>query len=112
METRTITITQVRVYKLILNDMRDAHVETCTIAAISTEYEKLVEWYKSQIAPEPWRDGRWHKVFAEGTPLEWYNPVYNLELNAYDPFDQGIRDEWVREEVYLDIIGSGHVVVV
>ena len=110
METRTVT--QVRVYKLILNDMRDAHVETCTIAAISTEYEKLVEWYNSQLAPKVWRDGRWGKTFVEGSPLEWYNPAADLELNAYDPFNQGIRDEWVSEEVYLDVINNNRITVV
>lgn len=102
METRTIT--QVRVYKLILNPMT-ANAEAGEIVAISTDYQKLVDWYESQKAPEMWRDGRWNKTFAEGSPLEWYNPD-NIELNAPSCFGQGIRDEWVKEETYLGIVNS------
>lgn len=110
METRTIT--QVRVYKIILNPMQAPQVEIGEIAAISTEYDKLVEWYKSQLAPQMWRDGRWNKTFAEGSPLEWYNPAWSLELNAYDPFNQGIRDEWVTEDMYFNIINHNLYTVV
>lgn len=109
METRTIT--QVRLYKLILNPMQAPQIEIGEIVAVSTEYEKLVEWYKSQLAPEPWRDGRWYKVFAEGTPLEWYNPE-NIELNAPCSFGHGIKDEWVTEETYLNVVSGNFFPVV
>jgi len=109
METRTIT--QVRVYKLILNPMT-ANAEAGELVAASTDYQKLVDWYNSQKAPEPWRDGQWNKVFAEGSPLEWHNPADNLELNAPDIFNHGIRDEWVAESVYIDVINSGRLLII
>lgn len=113
MQTRTIPAhTEIRLYKLILNPMKAPKIEISEIAAVSTEYKKLVEWYKSQLAPELWYDGRWGKSFVQGSPLEWYNPASNLDLNAYDPFDHGIRDEWVREETYLDIINSNRFKII
>lgn len=110
METRTIT--QVRLYKLILNRMTAPDYEIGETVAVSTEYDKLVEWYKSQIAPEPWRDGRWGKTFAKGTPLEWFNPVVNLGLNDYNPYLFGIKDEWVHMDTYLYIIEHNRYTVV
>ena len=110
METRSIT--QVRIYKLILNPMQAPKIEFGEIVAVSTDYEKLVEWYKSQMAPEGWYDGRWFKTFVQGSPLEWYNPATNLEFNAYDPFNHGIRDEWVHEDTYLNIINHNLYTVV
>ena len=104
METRQIT--QLRVYKLIMNHVSD-RAEDGTITAISTDYDKLVAWYHSQLAPEKWRDGRFLKTFAEGSPLEWFNPVTSLELNELGTFGHGIADEWIRETVYMDIIQKG-----
>lgn len=104
METRTYETTEVRVYKLILNDMRSPKIEHCEIVAISTDYNKLVEWYKSQLAPKMWRDGRWGKTFVEGAPLEWFNPAHSLELNDTRPFHHGIEDEWIRAEIFYDVI--------
>lgn len=110
METRTIT--QVKLYKLILNPMADC-AESGNIAAISDSYDKLVNWYRSQLnSMGPWRDGRWYKVFAAGSPLEWYNPADNLELNNPGLFGHGILDEWVNESVYYDILRSGRFFVV
>lgn len=95
MEARTVT--EVRVYKLVLNNMQAPKIEMGEIVAISGDYDKLVNWYNSQLAPQMWRDGRWGKTFAQGTPLEWYNPARSLELNDTYPFGHGISDEWVRE---------------
>ena len=104
METRSMT--EVRMYKLVLNDMRFDHIEDSKIVAVSFDYEKLVEWYNSQIAPALWRDGRWGKTFAQNTPLEWCNPASSLELNNLYQFGHGISDEWVREEYIGRIISE------
>lgn len=102
MEIRETILKEVRVYKLILNDMRSPKIEMSEIVALSTDYQKLVDWYTSQIAPEGWRDGQWYKSFAEGSPLEWYNPASSLELNANYPFGQGISDEWITEDILIN----------
>lgn len=106
METRQIN--QVRVYKLILNPMAGCS-EAGELVAFSTDYDKLVNWYNSQRAAEPYRDGHWWKVFAPGTPLEWYNPADWLELNNLGLFGHGIADEWINEEVFLDVSTSGRL---
>ena len=67
METRTIT--QVRIYTLALNPMA-GRAEERRIVALSTDYNKLVAWYRDQMVPE-WRDGLWYKYFRQGSPLEW-----------------------------------------
>ena len=102
MEARTVN--EVRLYKLVLNNMQAPKIEMGTLVAVSGDYDKLVNWYKSQLAPAMWRDGRWGKTFAQGTPLEWYNPASSLELNDTYPFGQGISDEWVRESSLPDIM--------
>lgn len=109
MESRTST--EFRIYKLILNNMH-ANCEQGVIVAISPSYEKLVEWYNSQLAKEMWRDERWSKSFIQGSPLEWYNPCYSLELNDTDHWGHGISDEWVRESVYYDILARNDFVVI
>ncbi len=103
MEARKIN--EVRVYKLVLNHVRDK-CEESRIVAISGNYNKLVEFYNSCLAPEPWRDGRYSKVFKEGSPLEWYNPA-NIELNKTDYWGCGISDEWIIERVWNNIVDSG-----
>lgn len=102
---------QIRVYKLVLNNMT-CNAEQGSIVAISTSHEKLVDWYHSQIAPKPWKDGQWRKTFAKGSPLEWYNPCHSLQLHDTYPFGHGVSDEWVRECVYLDILEKGRFTVI
>lgn len=81
MQTRTIT--EVLLYRLILNDMRFPKIEIKQLVAVSTSYEKLVEWYNSQIADDRWVDTidgyNWSKTFKKDSPLEWYNPVDSLQ---------------------------------
>ena len=105
METRTIT--QVRIYKLILNPMA-GRCEDGEIVAISGDYNRLVRWCEEQKAPTPYRDDDgWYRTFADGTPLHWYNPADTLELNCPDHWGHGITDEWVKEDVWSNISCSG-----
>lgn len=105
METRQIT--EVKIYKLILNPMR-GNTENGSIVAIAYEKQKLIDWYNSKLAPEVLvEEGspsfechgdshKWHKTFRAGSELEWYNPCYgNFEPNHYG---HGISEQWATEE--------------
>ena len=83
METRTIM--QYRVYGLLLNDMRGCY-ENQHLVAIASSYEALADYLQMNRVE--------YKVFAKGSPLEWYND-----------FDQNgaILDEWVTEEKFADL---------
>lgn len=109
METRTTT--EVRIFKLILNPMT-ANAEAGNIVAISTSYDKLVEFYSSELAEERYKDGRWNKTFKKNSPLEWYNPLTALELNIDSIFGHGIFDEWVREKTWDKIRNSRDFIVI
>ena len=101
METRTIM--QYRVYGLLLNDMRGCY-EYQHLVAIASRYEALAD-YLQMNRVEPYYDENggsddygnshsYYKVFAKGSPLEWYND-----------FDQNgaILDKWVTEEQFADL---------
>ena len=110
MEARTIT--QVRIYKLILNHMAD-RCESVTIVAISGDYNRLVSWYEEQKLPMPYRDGDgWYRTFKDESPLHWFNPADSLELNCPNHWGHGITDEWVNEDVWYNIRGSGRFLIV
>lgn len=110
METRIIT--QVRIYKLILNHMSD-RCESATIVAISGDYNRLVSWYREQKLPQPYRDNSgWYRTFADGTHLHWFNPADTLELNCPDHWGHGITDEWVNEDVWRNVCASGRFTVI
>ena len=95
MQTRTIT--EVLIYKLILNDMRYPKIEMKSLVAISTSYEKLVDWYNSQKADDVWVDTideyNWRKDFKKDSPLEWYNSADSLQP--------------IEPEVIMNSIGGG-----
>lgn len=110
METRTIT--QVRIYKLILNHMGD-RCESATIVAISGDYNRLVSWYEEQKLLKPYRDEEgWYRTFADGSPLHWFNPADTLELNCPDRWGHGISDEWVYADVWNNICATGRLRIV
>lgn len=96
METRTLE--QVKIYTLVLNDMRSAKIENLTLTPyIATEMEVLEEWVESQMSDGKWQDGNWSKVFKKGSELEWFNRPSDLDgLN--NEFGEGIRWEWVEQE--------------
>lgn len=109
-ETRQVT--QVMVWKLILNPMR-SNTEASNLVAWSDDKDKLLNWYKSQLV-EPYSDNgitsfechgdshNWYKVFAKGSQLEWYNPMDNEE-GYPNHYGQGLQNEWVDVEVLPNI---------
>lgn len=109
METRIIT--QVKIYKLILNHVKDKY-EVVNIRAISTEYDKLVSWYNDQLV-DPYKDERfegesWYKVFKQDAPLEWFNPARSLNVGEHDARGVGIQEEWVDLGLYHSLISGNH----
>lgn len=102
METRQVT--EIKVYKLVLNPMR-SNMEAGEIVALSYDKQTLIDWYESQLAPEPYNDEgsgsfavhgdthQWHKSFKKDGPLEWYNPT-DLH-NQDDYYGHGVSHEWV-----------------
>ena len=113
METRQIT--QIKIWKLIMNPMT-TNTEHNQLLVISDDRQKLLDWYKLQFADEPYFSvgenyfpakgdfpvqhdlhHRYYKVFKQGTPLEWFNPIDNEDIpNRYG---QGISFEWVNEDM-------------
>ena len=104
METRQVT--EVKIYKLILNPMR-GNTENGSIVAIAYEKQKLIDWYNSLLATEVYAEEgspsfechgdshKWHKAFKLGSELEWFNPCGSFEPDHYG---HGISEEWVMEQ--------------
>lgn len=89
METRLVE--QVKVYFLIMNPVTDK-AESGRIAMMSTSRQDLITAYENeQVAI--YDDGNFRKVFKQGGPLEWYNPVWTFE--GVDPFGHGLSEDWV-----------------
>lgn len=109
MEARTIT--QVRIYVLVLNTFGRA--EEGRIAAISGNYQDLVDLYNSQLLPECYRDenGFYH-TFNENGPLARLNPCSNLNLNEVDMFGHGIHDEWINEDIWYSLLNQNEYYII
>jgi hypothetical protein len=92
METRLVE--QVKVYYLIMNPVTD-RAESGRIAMMSTSRQSLISAYENeQVAI--YDDSNFRKVFKQGGPLEWYNPVWTFE--GVDPFGHGLSEDWVDME--------------
>lgn len=117
METRQIT--QIKIWKLILNPMT-GNTEDASLVAISDSRDKLLDWYRGERAVEPYvsigesyfsakgdfpenleGQHRYHKVFKQGSRLEWMNPMYNKD--ELDHYGHGINWEWVSEDTLSGI---------
>ena len=71
-------------FALLLNDMRQPNIENIQVVRTAGTTDELAEWMKSQLAEQPWDDGRWRKAFKPGSELEWFNPPVDLcKLNDY-----------------------------
>lgn len=104
METRQLILNQIKLYTLVLNQMLDPKIEMGRIAAFSTEYDKLIEWYNAQKADEPYSDKycdrMYYKVFKKDSPLEWFNPADDLRPGELNHFGQGIKEEWILDNEF------------
>lgn len=89
MEKRTVT--QIKIYKLLLNNMTSPKIEILDLAAWAFSKEELEQLLEKERVPHYHEDG-YSKNFCKGSILEWYNP----------PFDNPYRIEWVEESVLKD----------
>ena len=89
METRVVQ--QVKIYYLIMNPVTD-RAESGRIAMMSTSKADLISAYENESVAV-YDDGNFRKVFKQGGPLEWYNPVWTFE--GVDPFGHGLSEDWV-----------------
>lgn len=85
-----------------------SNAETSNLVAWSDDKDKLLNWYRLHLVnpyieygdPSFETHGHshsWHKVFAKGSPLEWYNPM-DFEDGTPNCFGQGLYSEWVDME--------------
>ena len=101
METRQVT--EVKIYKLIMNSVYD-RAEVLSVVAISDDYDRLCNFYRSQLIDPEVDEYGYLRHFKEGE-LRNYNPVYDLQLKDYD--DRGISSEWIPLDQYDKIRYSG-----
>ena len=106
METRAIT--EVKIYVLIMNNMRGQYEDT-VIVAVSDGPNKLRNFIDSERV-EKYRDEDdlnmvgfpLTKTFRKGGPLEYFNAPYISEdirpIDSIRPGDTGIFYEWVNIE--------------
>lgn len=59
-------------YLLLLNDMRDSNIESIQPRFRAKTEADLIAFLAREKVPV-YTDGRWGKVFRQGSPLEWYN---------------------------------------
>lgn len=98
METRTVE--QVRLYVLALNTFNRA--EDSAVACVSDSYDRLVEFYNSQVLEIGYRENGWYFSFKEGR-LRYFNPCHSLVLGDLDMYGNGIHSEWCDIEKYYEI---------
>lgn len=111
METRQIT--QVKIYFLILNMMRD-RMEGRSMVATAYSKEALCNWYQSLLVPEGYSDTEsdsdyvktYHKSFQKGSALEWYNTT---NLDVINDWGHGVFEEWVNQEDFSEGLKSIHI---
>jgi hypothetical protein len=85
---------------LQLNPMT-ANAERVTPVACADTREALEAFLNLQLADAPYQDGQWHKVFRQGSTLEWFNPPFGDQafINVPAFVDIGTEDDWAREAV-------------
>lgn len=107
MEIRSIE--QVKLYGLIMNDMRSSNIEIVSVALIAYSLQELEDFYKSQKV-ETYKDENWTKCFKKDGPLEWKNPVYSLDQYATVSFaGDGLTEEWINQTDLLSLINSNEI---
>ncbi len=108
MEVRTVR--QIKVYKLQLNPVTGS-AEDFRVAAVSTDYDKLVEWYRN-LEVEPYQDKDpddmhcyckyFWKHFRKCSSLEYYNPLSTTATPVNS--NCGIFAEWINEDTFHEIM--------
>lgn len=88
METRVVT--QVKIFKLMLNHIEMTQPEQTELVAMSYDMQRMTNWIKEQRSETPYVDGGFTKVNRKNTPLEMYNdPTCNRH---------GVFEVWIEQE--------------
>lgn len=101
----TTQVTEIQIFLLTLNMMRDSKIEMNRKIAISYNRQKLIDWYKAQKV-EFWKDPveewdgitNYGKTFAKGSELEWYNYADDEETFEPGTHGHGIHELWVTQK--------------
>jgi len=80
---------------LYLNPMT-GRSEDCECVARAETKEQLLEFIKRETVERYTTDGRWHKTFRQGGPLEWFNPPTGLDTFYKQFLDVGTREDWLN----------------
>ena len=103
METRVIK--QIKIWKLL---MHAKNRDEWDLVAVSADRQKIVDWYKNQQCDEyieyVEKLGNYPKFFKKGNPLEWYEPIENIEAEVMDN-EYGVSHEWINENEFPIIQG-------
>lgn len=90
-----------KVFALLLNDMREPHIENLQIVKIEMSRKPLLDWYRD-LAVQPYtdpKDGKtgagglttsWKKYFRRGSELEWFNPNESMGRDVLNDYWGGI----------------------
>jgi len=123
METKLVE--QVKIYKLVLNPMRSS-TEDGKMVAISYSKEKLLDWYKSEMAEKDYvEEGtpsfdcqgdshQWRKTFKKGSVLEWYNPINLFDRNSIEGlkhYGHGIQEQWTFQEQFESFVSESKEII-
>ena len=105
METREIK--QIKIWKLL---MHATNRDDWELVAISSDKQKLVDWYKQQQCNSYTEFveglGDYAKYFKKESALEWFEPVHSREEEVMD-YEYGISSEWINETEF-NIIENFH----
>ena len=112
-------ISQIEVWKLIMNPMM-GRTEENRLVALSYDRQTLIDWMEAEKAPEPYYDEgpsffhggnlEYYKVFKKDGPLEWFNPLDNLDtLNHHG---QGISSEWTEADIVRKVVATDVIEII
>ena len=123
METRQVT--QVKLYKLILNPMR-SNTEDGKMVAISYSKDKLLDWYKNEMEEKDYEEvgdpsfechgdsHTWRKTFKKGSVLEWFNPINLFDRDSIEgikEYGHGIQEQWLFEGQAEEFASSNNEII-
>lgn len=96
------TVTCIKLYLLYLNPMV-GRAEDRSLAAVSDEFEKLLNFYNESLDPNPQRDSSgYYHTFKEDSPLYWLNPQ-PFSAPGLNSLGQGVDVDWVDVEALPEI---------
>jgi len=99
METRVLTVNQVKLYFATFNNMK-GHTEGAEIKMVSFDKQRLVDRIESLVVPmykdigdsNFTTDHTFKKFYQKGSKLEWYNLIDTSK--PQDHYGHGIGEDW------------------